>query len=329
MYWLLQSREHLESGAEKQVGQPKGCIVMCIAHTSEGWDAGLQYQGSGNQSSSIFQRTSSFATLQAMSFSSRSQRLRDTKLLCKGQQDEADVPYCKILAHFLWQQNAAKAAPKMLFFLFLSTAWCPPCLLRTMSVFFPQHNSSMFHHPEQFLWWVTATQTFMVSKFPHGCSQRQSSNGDEVRNKHSHVASCTRVPWHSMTSGTTYFRQRMMPQTRQAHWAQHQDSRNLPLCPGISSKCSGIWGVSLRKQKQDSPLCLILSALRARSCLICHAAGREEMEAPVPWSPASQVYVRAWMCWDPASLSESAQEKCHHLFLSAGPACISSKRRLS
>lgn len=49
-------------------------------------------------------------------------RLRDTKLLCKGQQDEADVPYCKILAHFLWQQNAAKAAPKMLFFLFLSTA---------------------------------------------------------------------------------------------------------------------------------------------------------------------------------------------------------------
>lgn len=53
----------------------------------------------------------------------------------------------------------------------------------------------------------------------------------------------------------------MMPQTRQAHWAQHQDNKNLPLCPGISSKCSGIWGGSLRKQKQDSPLCLVLSAL--------------------------------------------------------------------
>lgn len=94
---------------------------MCCSHFRGLRCRSDMYQGSGNYSIGIFQRTSSFATLQAMAFSSRSQRPRDMKLLCEGQQDEADVPYCKVLVHILCQQNAAKAAPKMLFFLFLST----------------------------------------------------------------------------------------------------------------------------------------------------------------------------------------------------------------
>lgn len=57
-----------------------------------------------------------------------------------------------------------------------------------------------------------------------------------------------------------------MPQTRQAHWSQHQARRNLPLCPGISSKCSGRGG-SLRKQKQDSPLCLVSAVLEPEAAL--------------------------------------------------------------
>lgn len=36
LYWLLQSREHLESGAEKQVGQPKDYIVPCVVPISGG-----------------------------------------------------------------------------------------------------------------------------------------------------------------------------------------------------------------------------------------------------------------------------------------------------
>lgn len=108
---------------------------------------------------------------------------------------------------------------------------------------------------------VTATQTFMVSEFPPSCSQRQSSNGDDMRNKHPHVASCTRVSWHNMTQWHNLLQTKNGVAHQTGSLVSASSSRNLPLCPGISSRCSGRRGASLRKQKQDSPLCLTLSAL--------------------------------------------------------------------
>lgn len=47
---------------------------------------------------------------------------------------------------------------------------------------------------------ITATQTLAVTAFPPSCSQRQSSNGDELRNKHPHVGPpVPTVSWHSIT----------------------------------------------------------------------------------------------------------------------------------
>lgn len=98
------------------------------------------------------------------------------------------------------------------------------------------------------------------------------------------------------------------------------------LCWRFQQTCSGIWAVSLRKQKQSSPRADLwyVRALRARSSFNCHSASKEEVESPAsqecarpcPWQGSGSIRCSFW---DQARLSESAWEKCCHLFLFAGP----------
>lgn len=142
-----------------------------------------------------------------MAFSSRSQRSWDMKVLCKGQQDEpeADVPYCRIVVHILtvaakwtvaWQHLKCFSSPYV------------HCLMSTLlakdhvCVLSPTYTQFVLVAPPRTfpVVCITATQTFVVTEFPPSCSQRQSSNGDELRNKHPHVGPpVPRVSWHSIT----------------------------------------------------------------------------------------------------------------------------------
>lgn len=138
-----------------------------------------------------------------MTCSSRSQKPWNVKFLWRGQQDERDagVPYCRGLFCAL---TVAAARQDLKCF---SSSFCPlldvyPGWLRIISVDLSTTHFQFMHVPPPRTFpevYVMATHTFVVTELPPSCSQRQSSNGHEVRNKHPQVDSCTRVSWHSIT----------------------------------------------------------------------------------------------------------------------------------